>query len=1136
MTAFGGAIKLTGESEYRQALQKCTQNLQTMSSALKAQTIDFNNNDKSMKDTATKQKELNDSIRKQQEELNKAKTAYAQYSVAVQAQTTRHNELNKEYKNAVLELDRIKKASGESSDEYKKQAEVVDKLGQELADSTESLNESKTAMAALKSEINSSNKVINDAQKELNDLGHEVEETGDDAKDAADGFTVFKGILADLGSKAIQTAISGLKKLGTTLIDIGKDAISSYASYEQLVGGVETLFKDSSKEVLKYAQQAYKTAGLSANDYMETITSFSASLLQSLGQDTKKAAEYGNLAIIDMSDNANKMGTSMSMIQNAYQGFAKQNYTMLDNLKLGYGGTKTEMERLIKDANKVKEANGEMANLTISKFGDVVEAIHIIQTEMGITGTTSKEASSTIEGSVNSMKASWNNLLTAIADDNQDLGKSVDDFIDSTITASKNLVPKIKTVVNGIKKLINSLVTDVFPKLKKEIPELAPLINVFEWFIKNKNLVVNAIKLMITAFAVNKVMTFTKTLSDTTKKVLELAAGTTTETTAQVANTAAHTAGAVATGVLTKAVNLLNAAWKANPIGLVVAGVTAAIGVFSIFASKNDELTEAEKAQAEAIKQQTEKVKENKDAWDSLTESQQNQMNAGMSELTYYSSLYDELMDLVDANGNVKEGYEERASFITSKLAEALGIEIDKTKSLKDQIKGISSSIDDVMKKKKAQIILDSQESLYAEALNKEQEALTTLNTVQGELNTKKEKGKELEKELDDYLESTVAKLREEGIVSEENIEVIKNRNKALDSEARAIQKKIDKNNEETANLQSTYDTQLNLLQQYSYNKAVYEKNQQLAHEGNVDAMITTNWNYVNSFKDANDAEKAILQDQIEATETHIQILKDMKEQGQTDMYDSQIKADEKQLEELRKTLKQYDDTTAKGVGAAKLSWSDGLDDMLSEITGKNIKFEEGADGNVQAYIDGVKAGEPKSKKEMTTLVSNTLAEVTNKKSDASVAGQNLLDGVNTGLSSQKKQSSCFSTISIFGNNLLASLKRSLQEKSPSKATKEMGQYLLEGLNVGIDSEENKTLKNVSNVGKEVISALQDELNQNVSIGEIGIPSVKNGTVDSYYTPLINSFKEALKDMKIELDDYEVGKFVDKTVSNAVFN
>lgn len=171
-------------------------------------------------------------------------------------------------------------------------------------------------------------------------------------------------------------------------VAIEKKSLEAFASYEQLTGGVETLFKNSAGVVEQYAQQAYQSAGMSANEYMETITGFSASLLQSLGNDTAKAAEYGNQAVVDMSDNANKMGTSMSSIQYAYQGFAKQNYTMLDNLKLGYGGTKSEMERLISDANRVKEANGEMADLSIDSFADVVEAIHIIQTEMGITGTT----------------------------------------------------------------------------------------------------------------------------------------------------------------------------------------------------------------------------------------------------------------------------------------------------------------------------------------------------------------------------------------------------------------------------------------------------------------------------------------------------------------------------------------------------------------------------------------------------------------------------------------------------------------------------------------------------------------------------------------------------------------------------
>ena len=180
--------------------------------------------------------------------------------------------------------------------------------------------------------------------------------------------TAFKGIA--IGAGAAATAIGA----------IGTAAVKSYAEYEQLVGGVETLFKDSAKILENYANEAYKTAGMSANEYMATITSFSASLLQSLGGDTKKAAEYGNQAVIDMSDNANKMGTSIEMIQNAYQGFAKQNYTMLDNLKLGYGGTKTEMERLLKDAEKISGIK-----FKLDSFADVTQAIHVIQTEMGIT-------------------------------------------------------------------------------------------------------------------------------------------------------------------------------------------------------------------------------------------------------------------------------------------------------------------------------------------------------------------------------------------------------------------------------------------------------------------------------------------------------------------------------------------------------------------------------------------------------------------------------------------------------------------------------------------------------------------------------------------------------------------------------
>lgn len=319
--SFGGAVKLTGESEYRKAIQQITQDLSKMSGALKTQAADFSANNASLNNSAQKQKELNDALKTQQAELSKAKNAYAQYAVAVQTQTTRHNALSKEYRNAVLELDRIGKASGETSEEYKKQAAVVDKLGNELAQSTEELNESKGAMSSLKSEINNANRVIDSTTKEIDELGNETKESGKQAKEASEGFTVFKGILANLGTQAINAAINGLKSLGGAFVNAGKQAIDSYAQYEQLEGGVRKIFGDDlAQEVMTNADKAFKTAGMSANEYMDTVTGFSATLLQGLGKNTSKAASYADMAIRNMSDNANTFGTDIGSIQNAYQG------------------------------------------------------------------------------------------------------------------------------------------------------------------------------------------------------------------------------------------------------------------------------------------------------------------------------------------------------------------------------------------------------------------------------------------------------------------------------------------------------------------------------------------------------------------------------------------------------------------------------------------------------------------------------------------------------------------------------------------------------------------------------------------------------------------------------------------------
>lgn len=246
---------------------------------------------------------------------------------------------------------------------------------------------------------------------------------------------------AKIGSAAVGAAASGITALTTA-------AVNNYGEYEQLVGGVETLFKQSADVVQQYAANAFKTAGMSANEYMETVTSFSASLLQSLDGDTAAAAEKANLAITDMSDNANKMGTSMESIQNAYQGFAKQNFTMLDNLKLGYGGTKEEMGRLMEDAEKL--AGLDPFSLNINSFDDIVTAIHIVQTEIGITGTTQLEASTTIQGSIASMKAAYDNFITGLGDENADMAELITNLLGSTVTVAKNLLPVVEKILENI--------------------------------------------------------------------------------------------------------------------------------------------------------------------------------------------------------------------------------------------------------------------------------------------------------------------------------------------------------------------------------------------------------------------------------------------------------------------------------------------------------------------------------------------------------------------------------------------------------------------------------------------------------------------------------------------------------------
>lgn len=466
-SSFGGTVKLNGEDEYKKALRDITSNLKLVSSELKLTNTEFSNGDKNIK---------------------QAKTSYDSMKNTLQSQ----------------------------KDKVKELKEALSKMEKEYGSNNETVRLFKTQLNNAENQLKQMEDATDKSNKELKEMKKGFEDAGDGALKFSD--VLKANVLGDVIVGGLKKIGSATLEIGKAFLDVGKQALDSYANYEQLVGGVETLFKDSANIVEDYANNAYKNAGLSANDYMETVTSFSASLLQSLNNDTAKSAEVADMAITDMSDNANKMGTDMSMIQNAYQGFAKQNYTMLDNLKLGYGGTKSEMERLLSDAEKISGIKYD-----ISSFADITQAIHVMQEEMGITETTAKEAGTTIEGSINSMKSAWQNLLTDLANGGKNMGSLIENlmttiFGDGTETnlgVFGNVLPVIQNIVSSFADVIPNIVDKLMEHLPylldaaseiimslvygitENIPALMPVIsdlvgNILQYIIESLPIIINS--------------------------------------------------------------------------------------------------------------------------------------------------------------------------------------------------------------------------------------------------------------------------------------------------------------------------------------------------------------------------------------------------------------------------------------------------------------------------------------------------------------------------------------------------------------------------------------------------------------------------------------------------------------------
>ena len=508
------------------------------------------------------------------EPIEKVGTSLKGLSETVTKQETQLDALKKKYQDLYL-------SQGKNSDEAKACAKEIEKLSTELQDNKEKLS------------------TASDAADKFDKSMQDVEESTEKAND---GFTIWKGTLANLASTAITKVISGCTQLAEKITDVTKSAVSHYAEYEQLVGGVETLFKDSSGKLIDYAEKAYKTAGMSSNKYMDTATSFAASLIQGLGGDTAKAVELTNLAITDMSDNANKMGTDIGSIQDAYQGFAKQNYTMLDNLKLGYGGTQSEMIRLINDSGVLGEKIESLDNVT---FDQMIEAIHKIQDNLGITGTTALEAGTTISGSWSSVQALFENILTKVG---------------------SKLAP---TVMGFLQQLSNWMETVDWDAFATSVGDA--LQRVFDWiqkidfttfFEKGMDGVENFLEKL--GGLIEDVPKIIQTFKDWSPLIAGVAAG---FVTLKVAMAISSLISAITTAWMAyKAANegatiaqwLFNAALNANPIVLIVTLVVGLVAALITLWNTNDGFREAVTAAWDSIKSVWESVKE---AFSNLAES-----------------------------------------------------------------------------------------------------------------------------------------------------------------------------------------------------------------------------------------------------------------------------------------------------------------------------------------------------------------------------------------------------------------------------------------------------------------------------------------------------------------------------------
>lgn len=1199
MPGFGGSIKLTGEEAYRQALKGIAADLKNVAAEQKLTASTYDKADTSLSALSKRSEDLKSKLATQEQKWKALSNALKDYQSQQEKNKTVIQSVQTQLDKERQKLEEVAKQFGTTSKEYKDQAKVVDELEQQLKelntqfDKNEiTLKNTQAALTGTEADMKKTKDAMQKLGKQAEEagvgsekLGLAVDDAGKKAQNAADGgFTVIKGVLADLSSKVIQKAVEGFKQLAQNVYEAGTNfdaAMSKVGAISGATGKDLDALTDKAKalgESTKFsasevadgfsymAMAGWKTEDMlngiegvlnlaaAAGSDLATTSDIVTDALTAMGY---SASDAGRLADV-MAAASSNANTNVEMMGETFKyaasvagslGYSMEDVALATGLmansgvKASQAGTalRSIMQRIATDTGDAATTMHAMgvettnADGTMRPLGDVM--VDLRKAMANLTDEQKTATAKTIAGTeamggllaiVNASETDYNKLSTAINNSTgaaERMAGTMQNNVAGKMTALKSQLEGIYlTIWNKVEPAVSKAISSISKALRnvnwedfgrKAGEALGKLVDGFTWLLKNGDIVIAAIKGILAAFVVAKITSFVTSIAGLVSQFMTAYA---------------------AAGTLTGALQAMNMTMMANPIGLVV-GLLAGLAVaLKSVADSSKEVDQEAQETKERIEDLTSAIDDNADSWESLKKSQQESIDAGMTQITKVEMLKDELLEIVDANGKVKEGYEDRADFILGQLNEALGTEYSMTGDIIDNYKELVDSIDELIEKKKAEIILNSQEAAYQEALTKRAESYRNLKSAQDEYNASREKEKEIQDE--------VARLEAEyaltgGVFTKMRID--------------AKKKELEAQQETTNGLKTEYDKQLEALNQYAFTVDQYETNMQLAHDKKYDEMSTVNWEYVKDYQDAGDAQKSEALATNDYLETQLEHLKSLKDANGEYLYKKQIEQTEKQLDENRRLLDTLNGDTENKLNANTDFWLGNAATTLSKMSGKRIEFKKVGKDQVQYYEDGIAQGAPMAEKEAESMVKDVLGEF-DKEAEAEGAGKNVITGFTNGEGNFSLQNAAFRVAQTFAGDILTKLKQKLGIASPSKETRAMGGFLVKGIPAGIKSEEKIALNAAEDFGESIIDAMNSGLSAGVDTSAIAdlqnaIPEdisanyrVKTGA-DNLATlqaeierkSMVSAFKEALSQVKVEMDDQEMARFVDKTVSRAIY-